>query len=94
MSTIEIDFEDFVEEVKFQMTEYEELDEDIILNWEAKARNYVLKNVNRKKWVVKSKKEIKVMIKDEDAMIEVARKFHKAHKNGKVEEYWSKFTLM
>ncbi|ROR23454.1 hypothetical protein EDD66_11461 [Mobilisporobacter senegalensis] len=87
---IEIDFEDFVEEVKFQMTEYEELDETTILDWETKLRKWVKEHKEKKFFHVKSKDDIAVFLRDEDEMYELAEKFYRAYKNNKLDEYWKK----
>lgn len=90
---IEIDFEDFMEEVKFQMTEYEDLKEDMILDWEDRAREWMGQHKKNKKWVFKSKDDIILSVKNEDVMLEVAKKFHTAYRQDKLEEYWKKFFL-
>lgn len=87
---IEIDFEDFVEEIKYQMTEYEELDETTILEWEKKLRKWIKENRDKKCFHVKSKDVITVFLKDEDETYELAEKYHKAYKSNKVDEYWKK----
>lgn len=91
---MEIDFEDFIEEVKFQMTEYEELEEQTIKDWEVRARKWVDEHEDKKKRIMKLKEDIILKIKDEDVMYEVAQKFYQAYRNDKVKEYWYKFTLI
>ena len=88
------DFEDFVEEVKFQMTEYDDLTEEIILDWEAKVRKWIMKNADGKKISVKSEDEIFVMVKDENIMYNIALRFHNAVRKGQVDEYWHNFSLL
>lgn len=90
---MEMDLEDFVEEVKFQMTEYEALDEKTIKEWEAKARKWVDKHSDKKYGIIKHRDEILVKVKDEEACIEIADKYYKAFKNDKLKDYWYKFTL-
>lgn len=92
---MEIDFEDFVEEVKFQMTEYDILKEEIILNWERKVRKWLLIKGNKRKGIkVNAPDDIYLKIKDEEIMKEVARKFYQAVKNNREEEYWTNFQLI
>lgn len=88
------DFEDFVEEVKFQMTEYEDLTEEIILDWEARVREWIMKHSDGKKIIVKDKDDILVMVKDENIMYNIALRFHNAVRKGIQDEYWSNFSLL
>lgn len=90
---MEMDLEDFIEEVKFQMTEFEALDEKTIKDWEKKARKWVDTHDDRKR-IIKHRDEILVKITDEEACIDVAEKFYKAYKNDKIKEYWYKFTII
>lgn len=87
---IEVDLEDYLEEVKFQMTEYEELEETTILEWEAEFRNWILSHQDKKKCIIKNKNDITIILNDEDEMEEVAAKFYKAYKNNKTIQYWKK----
>lgn len=87
---IEIDLEDFVEEVKFQMTEHEELDEETIINWEVRLREWILGHEDKRKYHVKSKDDIKIFLKDEDEMDEIAEKFYIAVKSNRTDQYWKK----
>ena len=91
---IEMDFEDFIEEVKFQMTEFDALDEKTIKEWEAKARTWVDKHDDKKRRIIKHDDEIIVKVKDEEVCFEIAEKFYKAVKYDKVKDYWYKFTLI
>lgn len=91
---MELDFEDFIEEVKFQMTEYELLEETTILDWETKAREWVIKHPDKKYLKVISEDDIQVKVKDEDVMYEIALSFYRAVKNNQVEEYWKRFKLI
>lgn len=88
------DFEDYVEEIKFQMTEYDDLTEEIILDWEKRARKWVMKHADGKKIIVKSEDDILVMVKDENIMYNIALRFHNAVRKGDTESYWNNFTLL
>ena len=88
------DFEDFVEEVKFQMTEYDDLTEEIILDWEERVREWIMANADGKKIKVKSEDEIYVMISDEQIMYDIALRFHNAVRKGEEEKYWDNFLLL
>lgn len=95
---MELDFEDFIEEIKFQMTEFDRLTEEDILDWEDKAREWVNENHNQKYLKYKSPDDILVKLKNEDAAVEVpqeiARLYYRAVRDDKVLEYWDDFKLM
>lgn len=90
----EIDLEDFLEEIKFQMTEYEELDEKIILDWELRTRRWVKDHNDKKRRIVKLKRETLIKVEDEDITYTIAERFYRAYSTGKLEEYWAKFSLL
>lgn len=85
---IEIDFEDFVEEVKFQLTEYEDLEEKIILDWETKMRDWITRHNDKKAFHVKSKDDVRIFLKDEDEMYDIANQYYMALHNKKDRDYW------
>lgn len=87
------DIEDFLEEVKFQMTEYESLTEEIILDWEKKARNWINSNADGKHIIYKSEDDILITVKDENIMYDIALRFNNAFRKAKLEEYWKNFKL-
>lgn len=91
---MELDFEDFIEEVKFQMTEYDILEEETILAWEEKVREWVKRHSDKKYLWVKAEDDIFVKIKDEDVMFEIARKYYQAVKNNQEADYWKRFQLI
>lgn len=95
---MELDFEDFIEEVKFQMTEFDRLTEDDILDWEEKARAWVEENHNQRYLKYKSEDDILVKLKNEDAAVEVpqeiARLYYRAVRDNRVDVYWDDFKLM
>lgn len=88
----EIDLEDYIEEVKFQMTEWDGLDEDIILDWEEKAREWV--DTHQDKRMIKKHDEVTLLVKDEDIYSELARLYYRAVRDGKEREYWAKFHIL
>lgn len=85
---IEIDFEDFVEEVKFQLTEYEEMDEATILDWESKMRKWIMNHTDKQMFHVTSKDDIRVFLREEDEMYDIANQYYIALKNTKDKDYW------
>lgn len=95
---MELDFEDFIEEVKFQMTEFDRLTEEDILDWEEKARAWVDENPKQRYLKYKSPDDIMVKLKNEDAAVEVpqeiARLYYRAVRDDKVMEYWDDFKMM
>ena len=60
------DLDDYLEEVKYLMTEYEDLTEEIILEWEEKVREWVEKNIDGKSIKKKNDDEILIKVKDEN----------------------------
>ncbi|MBR3772803.1 MAG: hypothetical protein IKL07_11110 [Clostridium sp.] len=95
---MELDFEDFIEEIKFQMTEFDRLTEDDILDWEEKARAWVDENSEQKYLKYKSADDITVKLKNEDAAVdvpqEIARLYYRAVRDDAVDKYWDDFKLM
>lgn len=95
---MEFDFEDFIEEIKFQMTEYDRLTEDDIMDWEEKARAWVDGNPKQPYLKYKSSDDIMVKLKNEDEEVEVpqeiARLYYRAVRDDAVEKYWDDFKLM
>jgi len=95
---MELDFEDFIEEIKFQMTEFDRFTEEDILGWEEKARVWVKENQSQRYLKYKSEDDIIVKLKNEDAAVEVpqeiARLYYRAVRDDKVEAYWEQFKLM
>lgn len=88
----EIDLEDYLEEVKFQMTEWDGLEEDIILDWEEKAREWVDSHSSKK--IIKKNDDVTLLIKDEDLCWEIARRYYRAIKDKTEEQYWKTFDLL
>lgn len=89
---VEMELEDFMEEVKYQMTEYEILDEEMIKQWETKARKWTKDHFDRG-FMVRRGDDILLSLRDEDVMEELALKFYKAVKEEKLKEYWVRFNI-
>ena len=95
MSNVEYrDLEDYLEEVKFLMTEYEVLTEEIILDWEKKARKWVDSNIDGKNIRKRREDEILVIVKDENIFWDIALKYNNYYRKGKEKEYWDNFSLI
>ena len=95
MSNVEYwDLEDYLEEVKFLMTEYEVLTEEIILDWEKKARKWVDSNIDGKNIRKRREDEILVIVKDENIFGDIALKYNNYYRKGKEKEYWDTFSLI
>lgn len=88
---VEIELEEFLEEVKFQMTNYEELDKDTILRWEKNVRKWI--ENHKKRNIIKAKDDIILKIKDEDVMFDMAKQYHKAFILNKEDNYWTRFDI-
>lgn len=91
---MELDFEDFVEEIKFQMTEYEELTESIILEWEDRVREWIRRYKDRTGRIIKKGEDIIIRVIDEDMEYKIAAKFYDAYRKNGLEGYWKKFNLL
>ena len=90
---MELDLEDFIEEIKFQMTEYDELQKETILDWEDRFMKWVDLHGSKNKKLTKSGDGFLIKIKNEDLMEEIAGKFYDSYKNQKVDYYWKTFNL-
>lgn len=88
------DLEDYLEEVKFLMTEYEVLTENVILDWEKKARKWVDNNIDGKNIRKRHEDEILVIVKDENIFWDIALKYNNYYRKGKEKEYWDTFSLI
>ncbi len=89
---ISMDLEDYIEEVKFQMTEWDYLEEEMILSWEDKAREWVDHHTDRQ--IIKKGEDITVLYKDEELPETMARKYYRAIKDKTEEQYWKNFDLL
>jgi len=88
------DLEDFVEEVKFMLTEYDEMTKEIILDWENKFREWIDRKSSSKFIKYNSKDDIHIQVKDEDIMYKIAFKYYKAYKNNTCKEYWENLKII
>lgn len=89
---INMDLEDYIEEVKFQMTEWDYLEEEMILAWEDHAREWVEHHGDSQ--IVKKGDDITVYFKDEELPETMARKYYRAVRDNNEEEYWKNFDLL
>lgn len=90
---MQFELEEFLEEVKFQMIEWDKLTEEDILAWEANARKWLDSYKDTKHLVSKKGDDVYVKIKNEDVMSEHARLYYRAKRDEKFDEYWKKFNL-
>ena len=88
------DIEDYLEEIKYLLTEYEEMTEEVILDWEDRAREYILKHNDGKNIKVKNEDDIKIMVKDEQIFWDMALKYHNYLRKGMKDAYWKEFNVM
>ena len=88
------DIEDYLEEIKYLLTEYDEMTEEVILAWEAKAREYIMKHNDGKKIKVKSKDDVQILIKDEQIFWDMALKYHNYVRKGMEDIYWKEFDVI
>jgi hypothetical protein len=90
---MELDLEDFIEEVKFQMLEYEILSEEKILDWEEKVRIWIQNHKDKRAITYKNSDDIIIKIRNLDIMTELALKYYKAVKYNQVGDYWKRFNI-
>ena len=88
-----MDIDDFIEEVKFQLTEYDVFEEKDILGWEKKARAYIMKQRHNKNVIVKSEDEVWIKVHSNDLMEKIALEYYRAFRDKKIDEYWKNFKL-
>ena len=88
------DIEDYLEEIKYLLTEYDEMTEEVILAWEAKAREYIMKHNDGKNIKVKSKDDVQILIKDEQIFWDMALKYHNYVRKGMEDIYWKEFDVI
>lgn len=94
---MEMDLEDYIEEVKFQMVDaYDEvLNKKTILGWEEKAREWVAADKGKSSCIrYCSEDEIYVRVKKEEVCEITAKKFYQAVVNKTEEGYWKKFKIV
>ncbi|MFV0343782.1 MAG: hypothetical protein ACK5JH_12985 [Anaerocolumna sp.] len=88
---IEMDLEDYLEEVKFQMTEWDKLTDDMIFEWEFKAREWVDKHNSSR--IKKHGENVTLLLKDEDYPQTLARLYYRAKCDNSEVKYWNDFQL-
>lgn len=88
-----MDIDDFIEEVKFQMTEYDAISEEAIFAWEDKARSYIMRQKHNKNVIVKSEEEVWIKVYDMNLMEQIALQYYRAIRDNKIDEYWKSFQL-
>lgn len=91
----EYDLEDYLEEVKYQMTLWDHLDEDMIIEWEHNARKWVKEFHDPKcRRIIKHGEDITILLKDEQIFEDLARLYNRAKKDGTEDVYWKNFSLL
>lgn len=94
---MEMDLEDYIEEVKFQMVEIDDtiLNKETILDWEKKAREWVAKDKGKASYLrYRSEDEIYIKVKNEEVCEITARRFYKAVIDKREAAYWKEFKLV
>lgn len=92
---MEYDLEDYLEEVKFQMTLWDYLEEDMILEWEDKAREWVAKfNKPKCRSIIKRGEDVTILVKDEKIFEDLARLYYRAKRYDGEAEYWKNFSMI
>lgn len=93
---IKLEIEEFIEEIKAEMYGYEEIEENIINEWESKFQLY-LKDIKSKKTKndkikIKSNSII-IELKDETDIFKIVDKFLAAVVNEELDKYWTDWAL-
>lgn len=87
---IKLDIEDFIFEVKDEMSCYEEIGTKGADLWETAFRNWLKEGKNQEN-VIKKGDKIMFALGDESEIFDIADEYLNALENNKVEEYWKKF---
>ncbi len=87
---IKLDIEDFIFEVKDEMSCYEDIGTDGADKWEADFRKW-LENSKNKKNVFKKGDKLQYAIGDESEVFDIADEYLQAVEENKIREYWDKF---
>ena len=87
------DIEDYLEEIKYLLTEYDEMTEEVILEWEDKAREYIMSHSDGKKIKMKNEDDIQIAVKDEQIFWDMALKYHNYYRKGEEDKYWKEFDV-
>jgi hypothetical protein len=75
------------------LTEYDEMTEEVILEWEDKAREYIMSHSDGKKIKMKNEDDIVIAVKDEQIFWDMALKYHNYYRKGEVNKYWDEFAV-
>ena len=84
---------DFIEEVKAEMAGYEELTEELILDWVKRFEKYLLKPNSRDKRVSIKGQLINIKLDDESDLFGIVDKYLAAVDAEETEEYWKDWHL-
>lgn len=87
------DIEDYLEEIKYLLTEYDEMTEEVILEWENNAREYIMSHSDGKKIKMRNEDDIQIAVKDEQIFWDMALKYHNYYRKGEVDKYWEEFAV-
>ncbi len=87
---IKIDIEDFIFEVKDEISCYEEIGIEGAEKWEADFRKW-LESSKKKKNVIKKGDKIMFAVGDESEIFDIADEYLQALEENKLEEYWNSF---
>ena len=86
-----IEFNEFIDEVKDEIMCYEELGEEYAQKWEEEFLKWADENKNKNKSIKESNGKMFFVIKDESEIFEIADSYYDAVVENSVGEYWKKF---
>jgi hypothetical protein len=91
---MEFELDEFLEEIKVEMSGYEEITEELINNWETRTKAWILENVNKKNRIIKNNNSIYIQLDDESDIFKVVDRYLAAVDGDEVEAYWQGFSLL
>lgn len=87
---IKLDIEDFIFEIKDELSCYETIGQKGADKWESEFRKW-LEGSKSKKNIFKKGSRLQYAIGDESEIFDIADEYLQAFENNKIKEYWDKF---
>ena len=87
---IKLDIEDFIFEVKDEMSCYEDIGPDGADKWETNFRKW-LESDKKKTNIIKKGDKLQYTLSDESEIFDIADEYLNALDENKIDEYWNNF---
>lgn len=91
---MELELEEFLEEIKIEMSGYEEIDEALINGWETKVKTIIEEEGTKLKGLIKKGGRYYISLEDETDIFRVVDRYFAAIDNEEIEAYWDDFSLL